>query len=40
VANEINGKVITLDPLAPDWLANMKKIVHTFKEALKNGVME
>lgn len=35
VANEINGKVITLDPLDPDWLTNMKKIAHTFKEALK-----
>lgn len=34
VANEINGKVIAMDPLAPDWLSNMKKIAHTFKEAL------
>jgi zinc transport system substrate-binding protein len=40
VANEINGKVITMDPLATDWLTNMKKIAHTFKGALKNGVVE
>ncbi len=34
VANEIEGKVIAMDPLAPDWLENMKKIALTFKEAL------
>lgn len=34
VANEIDGKVITIDPLAPDWLANMKKMALSFKEAL------
>ncbi|MCP5107176.1 MAG: zinc ABC transporter solute-binding protein [bacterium] len=34
VAQEIGGKVIAMDPLAPDWLANMKKIARTFKEAL------
>ncbi|HLP59950.1 MAG TPA: zinc ABC transporter substrate-binding protein [Candidatus Deferrimicrobium sp.] len=35
VANEIGGKVITVDPLAPDWLDNMRKIARTFKEALE-----
>lgn len=34
VAKEINGNVIAMDPLAPDWLDNMKKIALTFKEAL------
>jgi zinc transport system substrate-binding protein len=34
VADEIGGKVIAMDPLAGDWLANMKKIAGTFKEAL------
>lgn len=34
VANEITGKVIAMDPLAPDWLENMKKIALTFKKAL------
>ena len=33
-ANEIDGKVIAMDTLAPDWLDNMKKIALTFKEAL------
>jgi zinc transport system substrate-binding protein len=35
VAADINGKVIQLDPLAPDWLGNMKKIAAALKEALK-----
>lgn len=34
VADEIEGKVIIMDPLAPDWLENMKKIALTFKDAL------
>jgi zinc transport system substrate-binding protein len=34
VANEIKGKVITADPLAPDWLENMRKTARSFKEAL------
>jgi zinc transport system substrate-binding protein len=42
VADEINGKVIMLDPLAPNWLENMKEITLTFKEALQlnEGVTE
>jgi zinc transport system substrate-binding protein len=35
VAADINGSVIQLDPLAPDWLENMKKIARTLKESLK-----
>jgi zinc transport system substrate-binding protein len=34
VAKEINGKVIVMDPLAPNWLNNMKKIALTFKDSL------
>lgn len=34
VANEIDGKVVILDPLAAEWLSNMKKIGETLKEAL------
>lgn len=34
VANEINATVLILDPLAPDWLENMKTIAHEFKKAL------
>jgi zinc transport system substrate-binding protein len=34
VADEIKGKVVSADPLAPDWLENMRKTAHTFKEAL------
>ncbi|MGD9823611.1 metal ABC transporter solute-binding protein, Zn/Mn family [Desulfobacter sp.] len=35
VAKEINGQVIPANPLAPDWLDNMKKMAEQFKEALK-----
>ncbi len=34
VANELGGKVILIDPLAPDWLVNMRKTAQVFKEAL------
>lgn len=34
VADEIDGKVVLLDPLAPDWLSNMKKIGETLKTYL------
>jgi zinc transport system substrate-binding protein len=42
VADEINGKVIMLDPLAPNWLDNMKQITFAFREALQvdDGVTE
>jgi zinc transport system substrate-binding protein len=35
VAAEIGGQVIKIDPLALDWLANMKKIAQTLSDALK-----
>jgi len=34
VAREINGKVITLDPLAEDWLINMKTIAQAMTQSL------
>ncbi|MCX6581075.1 MAG: zinc ABC transporter substrate-binding protein [Candidatus Aminicenantes bacterium] len=34
VADEIDGKVVAVDPLAPDWPDNMRKTARTFKEAL------
>lgn len=36
VANEINGDVIAMDPLAPDWLDNMKRIAQTLNWSLTN----
>ena len=35
VAKEINGQVIPANPLALDWLDNMKKVAEQFKEVLK-----
>jgi len=35
VAAEIGGRVVILDPLAPDWLDNMKKIAQAFSDTLK-----
>ena len=35
VAREINGQVMPANPLALDWLDNMKKMAEQFKEALK-----
>ncbi|WDP91104.1 MAG: zinc ABC transporter substrate-binding protein [Desulfobacter sp.] len=35
IAREINGRVVAADPLAQDWMENMKTIASQFKEALK-----
>ena len=35
IANEINGKVVKIDPLAEDWLANLEKVASAFASALK-----
>ncbi len=35
IARDINGKVVKLDPLAPDWLKNMYKIADAFSNELK-----
>jgi len=35
IAREIQGRVVTADPLALDWMENMKTIAAKFKEVLK-----
>jgi zinc transport system substrate-binding protein len=35
IAAEIGGKVVQLDPLAQDWLENMKKIARSLQVSLK-----
>lgn len=35
VAREIDGQVITVDPLAEDWLANMKVVAEKFRDAIQ-----
>jgi zinc transport system substrate-binding protein len=35
IASAINGRVVTLDPLAYDYLANMDKMAQTITGALK-----
>lgn len=35
VAREIGGQVVFADPLAPDWLDNLRKVSEKFKMALK-----
>ena len=35
IASEINGKVILIDPLAEDWLNNMKEIAQSLSGVLK-----
>ncbi|EOD01500.1 metal ABC transporter solute-binding protein, Zn/Mn family [Caldisalinibacter kiritimatiensis] len=35
IANEIDGKVIEVAPLAPNYIENLKVITDTFKQALK-----
>ena len=35
VANAIGGRVIQMDPLARDYLDNMRKIAQTFAEVLE-----
>jgi zinc transport system substrate-binding protein len=34
IANEIGGEVILIDPLAEDWLSNMRKVADTFEQVL------
>jgi zinc transport system substrate-binding protein len=34
VAREIGGRVVELDPLARDWLANMRRVAAAFRRAL------
>lgn len=35
VAREIDGQVISIDPLAEDWLANMKVVAKKFRDAIQ-----
>ena len=35
VAREIGGEVVTVDPLAFDWEANMKEVAAKFHKALR-----
>ncbi len=34
VAEEVGARVVVLDPLAPDWSANMRRVADAFQEAL------
>ena len=36
IANEVNGQVILIDPLAEDWLENLRNVSATFGEVLNN----
>jgi zinc transport system substrate-binding protein len=33
VATEIGGEVVPIDPLARDWLANMRRVATAFQKA-------
>jgi zinc transport system substrate-binding protein len=34
IAEAIDGQVLLIDPLAPDWLSNMREVADTFAEVL------
>jgi hypothetical protein len=34
VARAIGGRVVVIDPLARDWVANMRRVAAAFREAL------
>ncbi|WP_224412606.1 metal ABC transporter solute-binding protein, Zn/Mn family, partial [Oscillatoria salina] len=34
IASEIGGEVILIDPLAEDWMSNMRKVADTFEQVL------
>ena len=34
IANEIGGEVLLIDPLAPDWMANLRQVADTFNKVL------
>jgi len=36
IANQIGGQVVLIDPLAPDWLDNMRQVAQAFARALNN----
>jgi zinc transport system substrate-binding protein len=35
VAREIGGQVVFADPLAEDWMANLRQVAASFKAALQ-----
>jgi zinc transport system substrate-binding protein len=35
IAKEINGQVLYADPLAEDWIANLKSVATSVKQALR-----
>jgi zinc transport system substrate-binding protein len=37
IAQEINGQVILIDPLAEDWLENLRAVAQTFTEVLNSN---
>lgn len=37
IAKSINGEVIPLDPLAEDWMKNLREVAKTFSNVLKNN---
>ena len=37
IANELDGKVMTLDPLAPDYIENLKRIADRLEQGLSKG---
>jgi zinc transport system substrate-binding protein len=36
IAQEINGQVVLIDPLAEDWLTNLQNVANAFAQALNN----
>lgn len=36
IAQEVGGEVVFIDPLAPDWLNNMRRVAETFAAVLAN----
>lgn len=37
IAHEIDGQVLLISPLAPDWLDNMRRVAQAFAEAMGTG---
>jgi zinc transport system substrate-binding protein len=35
IASEIDGEVLLIDPLAPDWLDNLRRVAETLAEVLE-----
>ena len=35
IASSINGQVVSIDPLAEDWLENMRVVAEKFRAAVR-----